>query len=130
MGMQFTVKVTGQVEFTDLYAGDISIDADDVINAEVGYRNEFTFEDASVTSGTVTIEAGVTREDYIVAASELADFDGEAAFEDLGYNASVSGVEFTIEDWPSGFSEVVEVIGREAAIEVYAALATAGYAVS
>lgn len=130
MGMQFTISASAQVELRDMDAGDIDIDADDIFQAEFGYTNA-SFVNARVTGGTVTIEANVSQSDIEVEASNLSEFDAESYFENelSSYSATFTGGEFFIDEYPSGFAAVEDVIGRESAIEVYAALANGGYEV-
>lgn len=131
MGMQFTITASAQVELRDMDAGDMGIDADDAIQAEFGYTS-VNIEDARVTGGTVTIEANVSQSDIEVEAANLAEFDAETYFESelSSYSATFTDGEFSIDEYPSGFAAVEEVIGRESAIEVYAALANGGYEVN
>lgn len=132
MGMEFTVSITGTVEFRDIDASDAGIEADAVIAGEVGYGSSVEFEDEHVTQGTVTIRARASLSGYEVMASDIGDFDAVEALESFidSYSVSVEDAEFDIEESPTGFSEVEQAVGRSTAIEVYAALAASGFEVN
>jgi len=128
MGMQFSVTISGDVEFS-IEVADLFIDADEVVTSEVGYDTGLKFTDLNVTGGTATIEGRVSMSDVEVSAAELADFNGDERISDLlGYNGSVRlGCDVVIDESPSGFAVVESITGRKSAIEVYTALAAAGF---
>ena len=129
MSMQFTVDITGTVRM-DLSTS-IGIDADEAL-ADATYSSSVTYENAEVIDATITIEALARYEGYEVEASDLGDFDAESALAEGidQYGVDVRSAEFEVTDSPSGFNEVENIVGREQAIEVYAALAQAGFEVS
>jgi len=80
--------------------------------------------------GSVHIEGTIEVEDFEVSASDLSGFDAESALDDEYGNLSLSSAEFEVTASPTGFVEVESALGdREQAIEVYAALANAGFEV-
>lgn len=90
------------------------------------------FEDESIVSGEVTIEARARISDFEVEASDIDGYDAEQALSDAinSYNVTVYDAELTIDDSPPGFEAVESALGRDTAIEVYSILATGGYEVN
>lgn len=131
MGMNFTVRVFGKVEFADIDASDLGIDASEVIGNEVGYGSSVEFEDAEVKSGTVTVTAQATLHDIEVAAEDMGNYDAEAELDNAidSYSYDLSRVDFEVTDSPTGFEAVEAELDRDSAISAYAALAKAGFEV-
>lgn len=131
MGMKFTVTVTGKVRFEGVDASDAGLDADDVIsNLDQSYGT-VSYDNASIEEVSITIEADASVGGVEVNASDLADYDAEQALSEAidNYSATISHADFTIDDEPTGFSVVEDLLDREQAIAVYAALDAAGHTV-
>lgn len=133
MGMQFTVAVTGDVTFeaNDSSVAD-SIDADSILQEEVGYSSDVQFEDAEVIDASITIRARARLEDYEVLVADLQGFDADMALSESihSYNVEVRNADYEVTDSPEGFEVVVDATDRDTAIEVYVALNAAGLTVS
>lgn len=130
MSMKFTVNVSG--DFTAEVEADDLISRYDVDSDMLNLSGDVSLDDVNV-SGEVRIEGHLSIEGVEVSASDLADFDADAAIEEYksyGSSIEVSGAEFEVTESPTGFEEVEFAIGRDEAIAAYAALDNAGFEVS
>ena len=130
MGMQFRVRVTG-----DLRCDDVDIQLDYRFDAEQALRDhalDFSggIEDAEVESASAIISASVSA----VTDVDVADMEGFDAHgflnEELGWSGDISHAEYEVIEGPTGFDVVEEAVGRDTAISVYSVLSQHGYEVS
>lgn len=131
MGMNFTLDITGKVRLNDVDAsGAEGIDAEEVFNSAVSDDGVEPL-DAEVIEATVTVEASLIIRDVEVSAADLGEFDAEQAIDERFDSGTVNVItaDYEITDSPSGFDQLVGVLGRDTAIEVYATLAASGFEV-
>ncbi len=123
----FKVRISGTGTFRDINSiDDDHLDAPDIVE---GFVYNVSVGRATVEDITVTIEADLVADDIEVAISDIDGFDAESWLDEaIGHHDySLYGVDFEVTDSPAGFEAVEQATDRDTAIQVYVALANAGF---
>lgn len=131
MGMHFGLTLTADIS-TQVDISDLGID-EDAVTATLDMSSDVQLDDVTV-EGQVDMTASARIENVEVSASDMVDYDAEAAFSEnfFHWGVSIDNADFEVTDEPTGFSDVVAALGfdRDVAIKVYAALDGAGLSVN
>lgn len=131
--MRFTLSLRGNVA-VDVEAEDLGIELGGG-NEMFGVSSYRASIDINGVTGTVRVEGTASVEGVEFDAADFGDFDPDVALSealgDIYGNIDVSDATFEVEDFPTGYNEVLGVVGdSETAVAVFAALAAAGLEVA